>query len=280
MKKILVIFILSIFWMLPCFAGGDKEGGEHLRLSMGGSTTVEPIITSAMEVYRSEIDSVAQLSYDAPGSTAGIAGVLNGVYDLGAASRSLLISEKQQGARLTTIALDGLAVIVNKTVPIDDISLEDLAAVFVGEITNWKQLGGPDKPIVIVTREEASGTFGAFLEIVLERTYGDDARFTRNALVTESNGNMATMVAQTPYSIGYGSLAVLERLEKTGGKALTVNGVKDSIETVLSGQYPIVRPLSMVHYGDPISDAQEFINFLLSPRGQEIVAEVKYVPIR
>lgn len=278
MKKAAMAVCMLLIFGLTLSAEGQGEGG--LRLSMGGSTTVEPIITTAMEVFRDEVDPTAELSYDAPGSTAGIRGVLNGTYDLGTSSRALLISEEQQGAQLVNIALDGLAVIVNDTVPIDDISIEDLAAIFVGEIRNWSELGGPDAEIVVVNRDEASGTLGAFEELVLETTYGDDARFIRDALVTESNGNMATMVTQTPYSIGYGSLAVIERVENSGGKAITVEGVEDTVENVLTGRYPIVRPLSFVSYGEPFPEAQVFIDFLLSPRGQEIVAEVKYVPLR
>ena len=211
-----IFLLVAVF----AFAGGSQEGGEgsnSIRLSMGGSTTIEPIMTSAMEVYRTEVDPNAELSYDAPGSTAGIRGILNGTYDLGASSRELLPDEKQAGAVTTTIALDGLAVIVNKSVPIDDLSLEQVAAIYVGEIRNWSRLGGPNKEIVVVNRDEASGTLGAFRERVLERVYGDDARFILNALITESNGNMATMVAQTPYAVGYASMHVIHRLERSSG---------------------------------------------------------------
>ncbi|MBN2510641.1 MAG: phosphate ABC transporter substrate-binding protein [Spirochaetales bacterium] len=273
-------FVIMTLAFIPLWAGAQGEEGAGLRLSMGGSTTVEPIITSAMEVYLAEVDPQAELSYDAPGSTAGIRGVLNGVYDLGTASRALLLNEKEQGAVLTNIALDGLAVIVHETVPIDDISLEDLASIYVGEIKNWKDLGGPDHEIVVVNRDEASGTLGAFEELVLERIYGDDGRFIREALITESNGNMATMVTQTPYSIGYGSLAIIDRVENSGGKALTIGGIEDTAENVLTGKYPIVRPLSFVSFGKPEGTVLTFIEFLLSPRGQEIILEAKYVPLQ
>ena len=262
------------------FAGGEQEGSGSFRLSMGGSTTMDPIMSSAIEVYRTEVDPAAELSYDAPGSTAGIQGTLNGIYDVGASSRALFIREREQGLEATTIATDGLAVIVHETVPIDDISLEDLAAVFVGEIRNWSRLGGPDEEIVVVNRDQASGTFGAFRELVLVRTYGDDARYVRQALVTESNGNMATMVTQTPYAIGYASLITLERVRDQGGKALSVDGVEDTKETVLTGEYPITRPLNVVTLGEPTGEAKVFVDFLLSPRGQEIVNEVGYLPLR
>ena len=283
MKKVLLsLFVLAAFCG-GAFANGDGDGGtadsNHLRLSMGGSTTVDPIITSAMEVYRTEIDPSAELSYDSQGSTMGIQGVLNGIFDLGASSRALLPDEINQGVVATTIALDGLAVIVHESVPIDDISLEQLAAIYVGEVKNWKALGGPDEKIVVVNRDEASGTLGAFEELVLEQVYGDDGKFTRNALVTESNGNMATMVTQTPYSIGYASLNTIERVESSGGKALTINGVADTTETVMTGQYPIVRPLNIVTWGEPMMGAKVFIDFLLSSRGQQVVLEAKYLPI-
>ncbi len=132
----------------------------------------------------------------------------------------------------------------------------------------------------MVNRDEASGTLGAFREAVLERIYGDDARFILNALVTESNGNMATMVSQTPYAIGYASMHVLDRLRQSGGKDLTVNGIRDIPENVYNGSYPISRPLNVVTYGEPEGDAKKFLEFLLSERGQEIVREVKYLPLR
>ena len=280
MKRLIVVAVATMMIATPAFAGGGQEGGgDNLRLSMGGSTTMEPIMTSAMEVYRTEIDPSAELSYDAQGSTMGIQGVLNGIFDLGGSSRALLPSEKEQGATSTTVALDGLAVIVNESVPIDDISIEDLAAVFVGEIRNWSRLGGPDEEIVIVNRDEASGTLGAFRELVLQEVYGDDARFVRRALVTESNGNMATMVTQTPYSIGYASLNTIPRVEEEGGKALTVNGIEDTRETVMTGEYPITRPLNLIHYGEPSEDGQVFIDFLLSERGQQVIREARFLPI-
>ncbi len=281
MKRLIIFSILLAILAVGAFADGQQEsGGDNLRLSMGGSTTMDPIMSSALEVYRTEVDPAAQLSYDAPGSTAGIQGTLNGVYDVGASSRALFIRERQQGLTATTIATDGLAVIVHETVPIDDISLRDLASVFVGEINNWSELGGPDQEITIVRRDQASGTFGAFRERVLVRTYGDDARYKRQALVTESNGNMATMVTQTPYSIGYASLVTIDRVEDQGGKALSVDGVPDTLETVLTGEYPITRPLNVVSIGEPTGERKVFVDFLLSSRGQQIVQDVGYLPLR
>jgi phosphate transport system substrate-binding protein len=261
------------------FANGEGEGGG-LRLSMGGSTTMEPIITAAMEIYRAEVNPAAELSYDAPGSTAGIRGVLNGVYDIGMSSRSLLPDERQQGLVETPIALDGLSVIANETVPLDDLSLSQVASIYVGEVRNWSRLGGPDAEITIVNRDEASGTHGAFLELVLERTYGDDARFIRQAIVSESNGNMVTIVSQTPYSIGYASLAVLDRLRASGGKTFTIDGIENRPETVYSGTYPISRPLLLITFGEPTEEQQVFIDFLLSESGQGIVQDVGYLPLR
>lgn len=283
MKKLLVIALITFVAVFSFAGGGQEEGAapemESIRLSMGGSTTVEPIISSAMEVYVAEVDAGAELSYDAPGSSAGIRGLLDGQYDIGAASRKLKDSELGDGAVPTQIATDGLAVIVNGTVPIDDLSMEQVGHVFVGDITNWSELGGPDQEIVVVNRDEASGTRGAFLELVLEKVAGDDAEFTLNALVTESNGNMATMVAQTPWAIGYASLNVLPRLRDAGGKSLSINGVKDDIENVLDGTYPISRPLNVATVGDAEGDAEVFIDFLLSPRGQQIVEEAGYLPV-
>ncbi len=275
------LLLLTVLVLVPVllFAEGQQEGGGF-RLSMGGSTTMDPVMSSAVERYLTEIDPSAELSYDAPGSTAGIQGTLNGVYDVGAASRALYIREREQGLSEITIAVDGLAVVAHPTVPIDDISLADLAKIFVGEIQNWQEFGGPDQEIIVVRRDQASGTFGAFMEAVLVRTYGDDARYIRRALVTESNGNMATMVTQTPYAIGYVSLVTMRRVLAEGGKAISVNGVQNSIETVATGEYPIVRPLNVVFAGEPTGQRQVFLDFLLGEIGQDIVRDVGFLPVR
>ena len=274
-KLLLVLVALTGMATLAAAGGPQEETSGSIRLSMGGSTTVEPIITNAIEIYVDAIDPGAVLSYDAPGSSAGIRGVLDGTYDLGAASRGLKESETEAGAVATQIAVDGLAVIVNGSVPIDDLTLEQVAAIFVGDINNWSELGGPDADIVVVNRDEASGTRGAFVEIVLDAFY-EDPIFDED-LVTESNGNMGTMVAQTPYAIGYASLSVLPALRQAGGKSLSIAGVTDDIPNIISGAYPIARPLNVVTKGPATGDALTFINFLLSPDGQDIVESVGYI---
>lgn len=261
-------------------AGGQGEEGGGLRLSMGGSTTMDPVMSSAVERYLTDVEPTAELSYDAPGSTAGIQGTLNGVYDIGAASRALYIREREQGLTEITVAVDGLAVVAHGNVPVDDLSLEDLAAIFVGEVRSWQEFGGPDEEIIVVRRDQASGTFGAFMEGVLVRTYGDDARYIRRSLVTESNGNMATMVTQTPYAIGYVSLVTMRRVEEQGGKAISVNGVENTIETVATGEYPITRPLNLVTVGEPTGARKVFVDYLLSDAGQSIVRDVGFLPVR
>lgn len=281
-KNIRVVVIVLFFGLgtAALWAGGQGEEGGGLRLSMGGSTTMDPVMSSAVERYLTDVEPTAELSYDAPGSTAGIQGTLNGVYDIGAASRALYIREREQGLSEITIAIDGLAVVAHGSVPIDDLSLEDLAKIFVGEVRNWQEFGGPDQEIIVVRRDQASGTFGAFMEGVLVRTYGDDARYIRRSLVTESNGNMATMVTQTPYAIGYVSLVTMRRVEEQGGKAISVNGVENSIETVASGEYPITRPLNIITVGDPTGARKVFVDYLLSDAGQSIVRDVGFLPVR
>ncbi len=285
-RKVLIrlaqgVMLIAVIVIAPTLvhAAGEQEGGG-LRLSMGGSTTMDPVMSSAVERYLSDVEPTAELSYDAPGSTAGIQGTLNGVYDIGAASRTLYIREREQGLEEMTIAIDGLAVVTHGNVPIDDISMDDLAAIFVGEIRNWEEFGGPDEEIIVVRRDQASGTFGAFMEAVLVRNYGDDARYIRRALVTESNGNMATMVTQTPYAIGYVSLVTMRRVLEQGGKAISVDGVENSIETVATGEYPITRPLNILTVGEATGSRKVFIDFLLSDEGQDIVRDVGFLPVR
>lgn len=280
MRKILTL-IICMAAAVSLYANGGAEVPEgSISLSLGGSTTIEPIMTDAIESYLKNIDPYAGLTYQPVGSTAGIRGLLNGIYDIGTSSRDLLINEKEQGAEVINFAQDGIAVITHGDVPIENISLEDLAAIFVGEKKNWKEFGGPDEPIVVVNRDQASGTYGAFEELVLEMVYGDDGRFLRDCIVTSSNGNMTATVSTTPYAIGYGSLAIIDTLVSAGGRVLTVNNIEDTPENIITGKYPIVRPLSFVSYGEPQEDAGKFIDYLLSSAGREIILEAGFVPLK
>jgi phosphate transport system substrate-binding protein len=281
----LVIAVLCVLALAPAvFAGGSKDGGDGKfagNYPMGGSTTVEPIAVSAIEAFAKEYPD-AKLSYDAQGSSVGVTGVIDGVYVLGGSSRDLKESEMQAGAVPNAVALDGIAVIANQNVPIDNLSLEQVAKIFAGQITNWKQVGGMDRKIVVVNRDEASGTRAAFLELVLQKVMGkDQGKFVMDAITVESNGDMVTKVGQTPDTIGYCGIGYVDRAKNMGGKEVSVDGKDPQMSNVVSGSYPIARKLYMVSKGELKEGTLEkaFVDFILSSDGQHIVEDAGFIPL-
>lgn len=280
MKKIIVVL------MILCVAGFAFAAGQQDASSseatfagnyaFGGSTTVEPIIRAAAEAF-SEMYPDVKISYDAPGSSAGVKGPLEGTYSIGAASRALKDSEVEAGALATAIAKDGVAVVVNKgSVPLDDLKLEDVIAIYAGELTNWNQLGGPDAEIVVFNRDEASGTRSCFKDATVKK---QKKSFTETAAIVTSNGDMVSKVGSTPYAIGYCGFGYLGK--DSGTKSVTVSSVTPETANVLNGSYPVQRDLILITNGPvPAGTLEEaFINYILSEEGQEIVKEEKFIPM-
>ena len=289
MKKSLYFVSIALLSLLvaagAAFAGkeGSKGEGEFAGdYAMGGSTTVEPIIVTAIEAFADKYPS-AKLSYDSQGSSVGVTGVIDGVYVLGGSSRELKDGEVDAGAAPTAIALDGIAVVVNESVPIDNLALDQVALIFAGEINNWSEVGGMDREIVVVNRDEASGTRAAFRELVLDKKYGKKkGKFIADAITVESNGDMVTKVGQTPDTIGYCGFGYIDKAKNMGGKTISVDGGDPTVASVLTKEYPVSRSLYIVSMGDiesgSLSDA--FVSFLLSDEGQQIVEEAGYISIK
>jgi phosphate transport system substrate-binding protein len=286
MKKSLLYVTIAFLSVLVIagagFAGSDEKGGGIFsgNYAMGGSTTVEPVVVSAIEAFAENYPD-AKLSYDAQGSSVGVQGVLDGVYVLGGSSRNLKDKEIDAGAVPISIALDGIAIVVNRDVLIDNLSLDQVAMIFAGEIKNWREVGGPSRDIVVVNRDEASGTRAAFTELVLQVKYGKKGKFIADAITTESNGDMVTKVGQTPDTIGYCGFGYIDQAKNMGAKTISVDGTDPEIISVLDGSYPVSRKLYIVHKGaieeGTLEDA--FVDFLLSEEGQEIVADTGFIPL-
>ncbi len=154
-----------------------------------------------------------------------------------------------------------------------------MARIFSGEIQNWSEVGGADVPIVVVNRDEASGTFGAFEDLVLEEVLGDDAEFRVDAMVVASAGEVVTKVAGTPGTIGYVGFGHLDRVREAGAKYVLVDEIEMTIESVMGGEYPISRRVYAVHKGELVEGTLEkaFVEFLLSEEGQSIVEEEGFI---
>ncbi len=272
MKKIAFV-ALSLILAASAFA---QLKGTY---TFAGSTTVAPIAYAAIEQFQKENPGV-KISYEGTGSGAGLKALSAGQITLSGSSAELS-AEQLKTLVPTVIALDGLTPVVNKNVKLSNISLENLAAIFTGKITNWKDVGGQDMKIVVVNRDESSGTYIAFWEIVCQKAYGKAIAYTKDAIVAKENGEVAAKVASTPGAIGYVGMAFAEEVIKAGGRSLLVGGVKDTIPNVVNKTWPISRKLYMVTKGAPVAGSVEkaFIDFVLSPKGQAIVKSADFIPV-
>ncbi len=260
-----VIFILSIAG-LSC--------AEDLRID--GSTTVLPIAQKAAEVFMKKNPSV-RVYVSGSGSGTGIKALIDRTTDIATSSREAKEKEitegKQKGVILTAhkIALDGIVPIVHPSMKVDNLTLEQLRDIYNGKIKTWKEIGGPDRPISVVSRDTSSGTYEVWEEKILK---GDRVR--PDALLVASNGQAVQTVAQNRYAIGYIGIGYVDK----SIKVLKVNGKTASPASVRDGSWPIARALFMYTNGRPAGTIGKFIDFMLSKDGQKIVNEVKYVSIK
>ncbi len=202
------------------------------------------------------------------GSSAGIQATINGTVTIGMSSRGLKGNEK--GLNAIVICYDAIAIVVNPKNPIVDLTTEQVRDIYSGKISNWKQLGWIDRNISAVTREDGSGTRGAFEDLVMGKTFIDDA-----VMVQDSNGAVREVVGNDPYAIGYISLGIVDSRVKT----IAVDGMSPSIKTVRDKSYGIVRPFLYLTSGSPGPQAQAFISFVLSSQGQTILSKEGLVPV-
>ena len=234
-----------------------------------GSTSMEKVIGALGEAFM-EANPDTTFTYNPTGSGSGIQAVQEGRCDIGLSSRALKDAEKEAGLTETVLAYDGIAMIVNPANPVEDLSLEQIADIYTGKITNWSEVGGNDSQIVLIGREAGSGTRGGFEEIVGVV----DACQYRQEL--SSTGDVITTVAQNPDAIGYASLAAV----KDTVKALKVAGVTPTEATVKDGTYTIQRPFVLAtKTGEKLNDvAQAFFDYATSADVGEIITAAGAVP--
>lgn len=252
-------------------AGSGASAGE---LTVAGSTTVMPIAEIAAEQFAEHTGIHVLVS--GLGSSAGIESVLNGTADIATSSRDLTEAEKSTGELVTTeIATDGIAVIVNTQNPVANVTMDQLRAIYAGQITNWKELGGEDLPILVVNRDEASGTREAFKTIVM-----GDTRFDPAAAVLPGTGQVRDVVSRTPGAIGYISLGFVDSAFTSAKvKALAVNSVEPSEAAVEAGAYPVSRYLYFFTKGEPSGTAKEYIALVVSDEMAQTIRDAGYIPI-
>ena len=284
MKKAMSVFAASAILTLSLAGcGGDTQGTTTPEennetasisgsVSTNGSTSMEKVIGVLSEQFMTDNSGVT-VTYDPTGSGTGIESVSNGSCDIGLSSRELKEEETANGLTATVVALDGIAVIVNEACPVDDLSLEQIAAIFTGEVTDWSELGGEAGTIACIGREAGSGTRDGFESI----TETEDACVLSQELT--STGAVIEAVKNNPNAIGYASLSSAEGQE--GIKLVTVGGVTCSEDTVLDGTYAIQRPFVLVtKSGAELSEAaQAFFDFATSSAANDLIRTAGAVPV-
>jgi phosphate transport system substrate-binding protein len=264
-------------WLVLFAAGvGHASARDANQILVDGSTTVGPIAKAFAESYMAQNPEVS-ITVGESGSGNGAKALVNAACDVATMSRPMKNSELKaaQDAGVLPIehvvALDGIAVIVHPGNPLASLTLEQIHGIYSGSIRSWKELGGPEKPIVVISRDTNSGTYEAFGAMVMK---GD--KLTERAEYVGSNGAIRERVMSTPTAIGYVGMAFTE-----GVKALTVEGVALGVETVRDRSYPISRPLFMYTNGRPKSGSplEAFVRLAQTDKGKKIIADLGFVSV-
>ncbi len=270
MKKLLCMVAAAVIGataLVGCGSGDSSTSGG--KVATDGSTSMERVIGALGESFENENSGVT-FTYNPTGSGSGITAVAEGSCDIGLSSRALKDEEKAKGLKETVLAYDGIAVIVNTENGVDDLTTEQIAKIYKGEITNWKEVGGEDLEIVAIGREAGSGTRDGFESI----TKTEGACKLRQELT--STGDVITTVSSNKNAIGYASLASVEKTVKT----LSVDGVAPSEATVKDGSYKIQRPFMLVTKdGEKLSEtAQKFFEYCTSAEARDVITAAGAVP--
>lgn len=268
MKKI--ISLIASAMLITGAITGCGSGDTSETVATDGSTSMEKVIGYLSEAYMEENPNI-KVTYNPTGSGSGIQAVTEGRCDIGLSSRDLTDDEKA-GLKETIIAIDGIAVIVNPENPVENLSVEEIGKIYRGEISNWKDIGGNDAPIVCIGREAASGTRDGF-EAITDTE--DKCRYNQELT---STGDVVQTVSGNPNAVGYASLASI----KDSVKTLTVDNIKPTAQTIQDGSYKIQRNFVVVTKSDsPLSKAaQDFYNFAVSEAADEFIINAGEIPIK
>ncbi|HWJ77418.1 MAG TPA: phosphate ABC transporter substrate-binding protein [Niallia sp.] len=276
-KNIKVAFMMvSILALLSACASNSKdENGASKNskqtIAISGSTSVGPLAEKLAAKYKEHANTKIEINQI--GSSAGITNAMNGVSEIGMSSRDLKEEEKTSNLKEVIIAYDGIVVVTHPSNKVKNLSLEQVKRIFTGEVTNWKEVGGEDMEIVVVSREDGSGSRDAFQEIV---GYGS-GELIKNAIIASGNGNIKTTVANNKHAVGFISFEYIDDTIST----MNIDGIEATAENVLEQKYRLSRPFLFVYKENNLSGAgQKFIDFILSDEGQKVAAEAGAIPIK
>ena len=263
------VFVLTSF----CLMAGVAFAAESIVIK--GSTTVLPIAQGTLEAYMKKNPGV-QISLSGGGSGEGIKALIDKTTDIATSSREIKKEEvtlaETKGVKPVThvVAYDAIIPVVHPKNKVTNLSIDQLSQIYQGKITNWKEVGGADLKIVVISRDSSSGTFESWDHFIMKK-----ARVTPQAQMLASNGAIVTAVSKNRYAIGYLGMGYVNK----SLKPLPVDGVKASVETALSKKYPLSRELYMYTDGEPTGEVAKFIAFVKSADGQKIVAKEGFVPL-
>ncbi len=271
-------FMVAMLFVAGCttMSGGNTTvtPGKVTMLKVTGSTTILPLAQKAADAYMAEHRD-ANILITGGGSSVGVQAAGEGTADIGMSSRDLSEEERTRYPGLVEreIAWDAIVMIVNPTNPVSQLSIPQIRGIYNGTYTNWNQIGGQDQAIVVVGRDSASGTRTYFSETIMQ-----NEDFTRFQEEFNSNGGIQQKVAQTKGAIGYVGLGFVEGVKKV---AILLSGtpVEATVASVTAHTYPVSRPLYLLTKGEPTGLSQQYIGFILSPQGQQIVEDEGFIPV-
>jgi phosphate transport system substrate-binding protein len=273
----MTISCLLVTMLIAGIFSGDAFAQKKEKIIIDGSTTVGPIAKAFAEYFMSKHPNV-NVTVSESGSGNGAKSLINGACDVADMSRFMKLKEYSAAVDkgvtpvAHVVAMDGLAIIVHPSNPVGKLTTKQVRDIYMGKITNWKEIGGPDVAIVIISRDTNSGTYESFEKLVMNKE-----KIIDRAEYVGSNGAVRQRVMSTTAAIGYVGLGFVDRTVKP----LEIDGIMPDPSTVATGVYPIARPLFMFTNGYPKlgSALFQFINLYLTPKGQEIVEEIGFIPV-
>jgi phosphate transport system substrate-binding protein len=290
---LLSILLFAVLVFVGCGGGEEtgsssSESGETRAIQNKGSDTLVNVALSWAETYQ-DVDPSVTIAVTGGGSGTGIASLINGTVDIANASRAMKEQEYDDAAANGieaiehVVAIDALAVIVNLENPVSQLTIDQLADMYTGRITNWKDVGGNDEPIVLLSRETNSGTHVYFLEEVVRKGDGDNTDiFAPQTLLMPSSVGITSELRRNPKAIGYDGLGYVDPAhEKVIAIAVDADSpyIMPTVATASAGEYPLARNLYMYTAGEPTGVIAEYLDWIFSPDGQQIVANLGFVPL-